>query len=196
MNYVYNLTNLAEGGTAIADPRQYINHSAMAEGLVGGELPVPIFYYPVLDNSPYLPPNAGSRYWTMIAAPTADMQGSREQSVWFRYQQVACKGASMAPPCEMVGSPQYWDTYWWSRFPGATKTDADHQTLLTGPTKASSAAGFYKTLIETRRWWTAELAAEGMMQLSLPSPASTNGTWLHMQARHHIIEGMITWNDK
>ena len=30
-------------------------------------------------------------------------------------------------------------------------------------------------------------AAEKMMALSLPSPESTNGTWLEIQARHHII---------
>ena len=39
------------------------------------------------------------------------------------------------------------------------------------------AAGFYAVLLENRRWWHAELAAEGMMDLSsLPSPSSTNGT--------------------
>jgi len=59
------------------------------------------------------------------------------------------------------------------------------------------ASGFYATLLESRRWWADELAGEGMMSLtSLPSPATTNGTWLNMQARHNIILGMITWNDK
>ena len=130
---------------------------------------------------------------TSCAVPVADMKGNREQSVWMRFQQIQCAGPHKQPPCKLVGWPMYWDSYWYARFPGANKTDTDHQTLLTGPSKASSAAGFYSTLIENRRWWEAELAAEGMMQLSLPSPASTNGTWLHMQATHHIIEGMITW---
>ena len=43
--------------------------------------------------------------------------------------------------------------------------------------------------------WAAELAAEGMHELSLPSPASTNGTQLVTQMRHNIIQGMITWHD-
>ena len=52
----------------------------MAAGLLGGHLPVVIFYYPVLADSPYLSKTIkGHRYWTMIAAPTPDMQGSREQ---------------------------------------------------------------------------------------------------------------------
>ena len=35
-----------------------MNYSAMAAGLVGGELPVVVFYYPVMPDSPYLPANA------------------------------------------------------------------------------------------------------------------------------------------
>ena len=80
MSYVFNLTNMAEGGTPIQDGNQYLNASAMAAGLVGDHLPVVIFYYPVRADSPYLKqPLQGSRYWTMVAAPTPDMQGSREQ---------------------------------------------------------------------------------------------------------------------
>lgn len=81
-SYVFNLTNMAEGGAPFKDVRQYINQSGMAEGLVGGELPVVIFYYPVLPTSKYLPsgiPSGSSRYWNMIAAPFPDMKGSREQ---------------------------------------------------------------------------------------------------------------------
>ena len=36
LSYVFNLTNIAEGGTPIKNRDQYINQSAMAEGLVGG----------------------------------------------------------------------------------------------------------------------------------------------------------------
>lgn len=122
---------------------------------------------------------------------TPDMNGGREQGVWFRFQQLECAGAQMAPPCAMIGAPQYWDTFWWSRAPGAGDTEA------TGPSNASmpTAAGFYATMLENRRWWDAELKAEGMMELSLPSPATTNGTWLQTQMKHHIIESMITWFD-
>lgn len=68
----------------------------------------------------------------------------------------------------------------------------DAETLKTGPIKASSAAGFYANLLENKRWWAAELKAEGMMDLSLPSPATTNGTWLKTQAVHGIVKNMIT----
>ena len=190
--YVFNLTNIAEGGAPIHDAKQFVNASGMAEGLVGDHLPIVVYYYPVLAHSPFLPKNAtGTRYWTMVASPEPDMHGSREQSVWFRYQQIECAGADMSPPCKIVGSPMYWDTYWWSRCPAG----ACGQTNSAGPVNASSAAGFYASLLENRRWWAAELAAEGMMQLSLPSPTSTNGTWLHTQFTHNIILGMITWHD-
>ena len=41
----------------------------------------------------------------------------------------------------------------------------------------------------------AELAAEAMMQLSLPELKSTNGSWLAQQATHNIIRSMITKHD-
>ena len=62
-----------------------------------------------------------------------------------------------------------------------------------GPVNATSGSAFYRTLLDNRRYWDAELAAEGMMQLSsLPSPPSTNGTFLHQQAVHSIVRSMIT----
>lgn len=116
------------------------------------------------------------------------MRGSREQTVMFRFQQISCAGVKMAPPCKMVGRAQYWDTYWWSNAPGGG------QTSLTGPVNSTKAGSFYATLLENRRWWAAELEAEGMMQLRLPSPATTNGTRLNEQMRHQIMMGMITWH--
>ena len=107
---VFNLTNIAAGGQPIVDLTKYTNASGMADGLVGGHLPIVVFYFPVVPGSPYLPPDAaaagGSRYWTMIAAPTPDMQGSREQGVLFRFLQLQCKGPAMAAPCSPVGVPQ------------------------------------------------------------------------------------------
>ena len=79
-----------------------------------------------------------------------------------------------------------------ARFPGANATDTARQTLYTGPANASSAGGFYGALLELRHWWARELAAEGMMQLELPSPPSTNGTYLATQALHSIVKSMIT----
>ena len=161
----------------------------MADGLVGGVLPNLVLYFPVL-----LPANAsGSRYWTMVATPVPDMQGSREQAVWFRFQQVQCAGEAHAPPCELHGDAQYWDSFWFARAP-------DNRTDLTGPVHPSAASGFYANLLAVRRYWKAELAAEGMMALSLPSPPSTNGTWLQLQATHAVVRAMIgrsdTWHPR
>ena len=144
-DYVFNLTNIAEGGLPFSAKDKYINASGMGEGLVGGALPVVVFYFPVDPTSKVLPKSipagasryvtgvhtpswpahtfgsrlayihhpipsfppvfgtrltvcmnclrgparghagtsplrpARSRYWTMVAAPTPDMQGSREQ---------------------------------------------------------------------------------------------------------------------
>ena len=194
MSFVFNLTNLAEGGKPIVDPAQYVNSSRMAEGLVGDFLPIVIFYFPLVTGSPYLPPNStaakgGGRYWTMIASPEPDMHGSREQRVWFRFAQLECAGAALEPPCALVGTPQHWDTYWWSHLPAGGATNAS------GPPAAAAAGGFYGSLLANRRWWAAELAAEGMMHLALPSPASTNGTRLATQMVHNLIRGMITWHD-
>ena len=129
----------------------------------------------------------------MVAAPTPDMQGSREQGVWFRFVQVECAGQGMAPPCKQIGTPQYWDTYWWSNAPGNNgKTVGEY-----GPLNAAGAAGFYETLMQNREWWDAELGKEGMMELSLPSSAktATNGTWLQTETTHNIILSMIVKHD-
>ena len=161
-------------------PETQFNMSLASEGLIGGHLPVARFVFPLLNST---------RYIEMIAAGVPDMFGSREQSVWFRFTVLECAGGNMAPPCNLLGAPMYFDTYWWSNRPNG-------QTGETGPQHPASAAGFYANLLEIRRWWDAELAAEGMMQLeSLPSPASTNGTYLKMQAIGSVIRTMITRKD-
>ena len=130
------------------------------------------------------------RHWTYLNIPKADMGRSREQGTWMRFQQVACAGPDMAPPCRLHDWPmyvsphpsalrasclitgsgynlprssrvivgckslvgvlinvggclwweasRYWDTMWFSRFPGANVTDTAYQTLVTGPANASS----------------------------------------------------------
>ena len=143
LSYVFNLTNEAEGGSFLqfgktpATKRDvaYVNSSGMAEGLVGGHLPIVVFYYPLLPpcNASTSAPTADSpaaagagagtgaggaggpapvascspfysgsaeksRFWTMVASGTPDMQGSREQQVWFRYQQVECEGRDFQVP--------------------------------------------------------------------------------------------------
>jgi hypothetical protein len=136
--YVMNLTAIAEGEPAIKDFITYVNFSAMADGLVGVVQPNVIFYFPILKQN--YSGWTGSRYWTMIASPVPDMEGGREQSVWFRFQQIICDGGGMdrASPsasypgtirgskpeddsdetCRLKGLPQYYDQYWYSNSPG------------------------------------------------------------------------------
>ena len=122
------------------------------------------------------PTRNANRYWTMVASGAPDMKGSREQTVWFRFQQIECAEGTdytNGKACKQVGQPQYWDTFWWTRFPGSgsgaappSPSSADHPT----------ASGFYQSLLENRKWWDNELANEGMMQLSLPDvKTATNG---------------------
>ena len=181
-SYAINMHNKAVG-----EPTQAHNSSGGAEGLLGGVIPTVVLYLPMVDNG-----TSRNRYWTYTAVPVADTHGSREQAVLFRFQQLECSGPNMRPPCKMLYWPMYWDSYWFARFPGANASDTAEQTLRTGPVNATSANEFYSTLLETRRWWAAELAAEGMMELSLPSPANTNGTWLANQAVNAIVRSMIT----
>ena len=146
--YVMNLTAIAMGEPAIKDFITYINFTTMADGLVGGAWvwvgecgwvggwvgectpvtwpveyaiagvnPNVIFYFPIIKQN--FSAFKGSRYWTMIASPVPDMEGGREQSVWFRFQQLACAGEAddFKPPCALHGAPQYYDTYWYSGSP-------------------------------------------------------------------------------
>lgn len=144
-----------------ADTSQQLG-GGVAEGLVGGYLPVVIFYYPIVNST---------NYWTMIAAPKPDMQGSREQDVWYRFQQVSGAG-------ELVGNASYFDTYYWSG-PGPAPVSAP-------------AAPFYANLLAVHRYWESTFKNESQMSATLPDSNSTNGTWLHLQARHGMVRGMIT----
>ena len=125
----------------------------------------------------------------MVVAGVPDMQGAREQSVWLRFQQIECSEREYRGTCTRRGKSIFFDTYWWTHAP-------DGDTPLTGPEQPASAAGFYSNLVAVRAWWDAELAAEGMMAVSLPSPKSTNGTFLTMQARASIIRQMLTRQQK
>ena len=192
--YVMNLTAIAEGEPAIKDFINYVNFTAMADGLVGGALPNVIFYFPIIQQN--FSGWKGSRYWTMIASPVPDMEGGREQSVWFRFQQVVCAGKGMgAAPgtsdssCTLKGMPQYYDTYWYSNSP------ANITNRWIKPEAMANASGFYNNMLAVQRYWDATLGAEEMMQLSLPSTQANNGSWLITQAVHSIVRSMISRDD-
>jgi hypothetical protein len=157
----------------------------MAEGLLGVPSPNLIFYFPIVKQN--FSAFGGSRYWTMVASPVPDMEGGREQSVWFRFQQLVCDGPDRAPPCRLHGKPQYYDTYWYSSSPITSR--------WIRPELAANASGFYANVLRVKRWWDAELAAEGMMGLSLPPAAGTNGTWLATQGVFALVRSMISRDD-
>jgi len=185
--YVMNLTAIANGEPPIPPDGwfKYVNFSAMAEGLLGQPSPNLVFYFPLLPQN--FSAYGGSRYWTMVASPRPDMQGGREQDVWFRFQQLRCSGARLAPPCELVGTPQYYDTYWFSNSPITDR--------WIRPELKANASGFYGNLLAVKRYWDRELAAEGMMALSLPDTAGTNGSWLTDQALFSMVRSMISRDD-
>lgn len=186
--YVMNLTAIARGEPPILDFLQYVDFAGMAEGLVGGEAGYPnlVFYFPTLPQN--FSGFGGSRYWSMVASPVPDMKGGREQSVWFRFQQVQCAGAARAPPCTLLGRPQYYDTYWFSSNP-------INSSRWIPPGRGANASGFYANLLAVARFWDAELAAEGMMTLDLPPSPATNGSWLAQQARFSMVRSMISRDD-
>ena len=101
--------------------------------------------------------------------------GCREQDVLFRFQQMECAGPApeYKPPCKLVGWPMYWDSYWFSRFPGANASDTQAQTLITGPVNAASSSTFYATLLRSRSWWEDELAS-ALPVISLPASRAPN----------------------
>jgi hypothetical protein len=190
--YVMNLTAIAHKEPPIHDFLQYVNFTGMAEGLVGGDRAYPnlIFYFPILPQN--YSTFGGSRYWTMIASPVPDMQGGREQSTWFRFQQLKCAHARLGPPCALLGSPQYYDTYWY------TSSPITHRWIR--PDLMANASGFYGNLLAVKRYWDRTLADEGMMRLQLPAGAATNGTWLAHQAVFSLVRSMIsrdnTWHPR
>lgn len=188
--YVMNLTAISAGEPPITNFLNYVNFSGMAEGLVGGVHPNLVFYFPILPQN--FSSFGGSRYWTMIASPVPDMEGSREQSVWFRFQQLECTGSNFGPPCKLRGTPQYYDTYWYSFSPITTR--------WIRPDQMANASGFYGNMLLVKRYWDAELAQEGMMQLALPEGPTTNGTWLAQQGLFSIVRSMIsrdnTWHPR
>ena len=185
--YVMNLTAISRDEPPIHDFLRYVNFTGMAEGLVGGDRGYPnlIFYFPILPQD--FAAFGGSRYWTMIASPVPDMQGGREQSTWFRFQQIRCAGTHRRPPCERIGDAQYYDTYWYSNSPITTR--------WIRPELRANASGFYSNLLAVKRFWDATLIAEGMMRLRLPEGTSTNGTWLSQQAIFSIVRSMISRDD-
>ena len=82
---------------------QLFNATSSGEGLLGGHLPIMRFIFPLQQH--IQSHNYSRHYWEVIAAAVPDMKGSREQSVWFRFTEVACAVTTDArpiPPCNIL----------------------------------------------------------------------------------------------
>ena len=75
---------------------------------------------------------------------------------------------------KLHGKPQYYDTYWYSSSPITDR--------WIRPELMANASGFYGNMLKVKRFWDAELKAEGMMEVQLPATITTNGTWLAHQS--------------
>ena len=91
--------------------QQIPDTNATADGIVGDILPTAFYYLPMVDDG-----TSKFRYWTRFIVAVPDMQGSREQNVWSRFQQIQCAGPDMKPPCTLATAPMYWDTYWFATY--------------------------------------------------------------------------------
>ena len=114
--------------------------------------------------------------------------------MWFRFQQHICDGDDFATStgCKVLGKPQYYDTYWYSFSPITSR--------WIRPELQGNATGFWTNMLRVKRYWDSELAAEGMMSLTLPDTKGSNGTWLVQQSVFSFVRSMIsrdnTWHPR
>lgn len=120
-------------------------------------------------------------YIEMTACPVADMQGNMEQAAFFRFQKSSANGT--------VLDTKYFDTFAYT----AGAFQSPEQVPASGePPGSATAKAFYAQVLEQKRWWAAELQAEGMLKMDLPSDADTDGVMLHNMALHSLVRDMIT----
>ena len=152
--------------TVVAEP---LDDGNIFEGLLGGELPILVWVFPVKGNgSAAASPEqvaAGCR-WEMTVAPIADVDHNHEQPAFFRFVRLC--GA------ELSGTPLYFDT-----------------NIYT-PDYRPPAEAFYEAVRGQRQYWSATWAAEGTVELSLPNAGGTDGGLLRDQALHSLLRDMIT----
>ena len=67
--------------------------------------------------------------------------------------------------------------------------------MLTCAKYADVATRFYTNMLATMSYWEKELAAEEMVQLSLPDTTLNNGTWMVNQAYFSVVRSMISRED-
>ena len=129
-------------------------------------------------------PFTASRYWTMIASPVPDMQvtsaacvrmrlallvwksecwptctsfypqGGREQSVWFRFQQIKCNGYILHPSVSYVDAPTYpYPTRVRASYPrGVQAKDFGHRVRCMALRNTTTRTGSPTGRSETTHW--------------------------------------------
>ena len=157
-----------------------LDTSNMYEGLLGGELPILVWVFPVKlpgqdsstvnsTDTPGLLTAAqvaqGCR-WEMTVAPVADVEHNHEQPAFFRFARLCGK--------ELSGTPLYFDT-----------------NIYT-PDYRLPAGEFYRAVLGQRIYWSDTWKAEGVLSLSLPNAGGTDGPVLRDQMMHSLLRDMIT----
>lgn len=163
--------------TVINEP---IDTGNVFEGLLGGELPILVWVFPIKppdgknetmngNERPDVLAAAqvaqGCR-WEMTVAPVADVQHNHEQPAFFRFVRICGK--------EMSGAPLYYDT-----------------NIYT-PDYRPPAEAFYRTVFGQRTYWSDTWKTEGVLSLSLPNAGGSDGTMLRDQMLHSLLRDMIT----
>ena len=154
--------------------------SNIFEGLLGGELPILVWVFPVksLDDvasgtqSGSAPRRgdagqvaAGCR-WEMTVAPVADVEHNHEQPAFFRFARLCGS--------QLSREPLYFDT-----------------NIYT-PDYRPAAEDFYRAVRGQREYWSATWKAEGLLTMALPASGGTDGGLLRDQALHSLLRDMIT----
>jgi hypothetical protein len=163
-----------------------IDQTNVFHGLLGGELPILVWVFPVANSSEPTTTkptrngggrSGGSRVataaevaagcrWEMMVVPVAEVAHNREQPAFFRFARLCGSTLSAAP--------LYFDT-----------------NIYT-PDYRPPADDFYGAVLGQRTYWTATWAAEGLLEFELPAVAGTDGPTLRDQAVHSLLRDMIT----
>lgn len=109
-------------------------------------------------------PAAPGGWIEWVAVPVPDMEGSKEQDVFYRMLKMAPNGT--------VLEARFWDTYSFLGTEGpGLPNDVNYGATITGmgsPAGSGVDLDFYATVLEQQRWWAAEFENEGVMEFELP----------------------------
>jgi hypothetical protein len=155
----------------------------------------------------------GGGWIEWVAVPVPDMDGSKEQDVFYRMLKIATNGS--------VIDARFWDTYSFLGTEGPDlPDDVNYGATITGlgsPAGGEIALDFYAMVLEQQRWWEEEFEKDGVMTFELPRGSSdgsgsppadktingdsgggggaADGLLLRDQALHVLVRDMIFRED-